>query len=229
MLGVNLVESNSSEMASSGVAEWGFFGETNDPKITPESMMKALKQTPGVLECRVRGAHGKVIVDTLHYPIRVSSGHSAILIRKEVFGNMLKFVVQTYGSGGQALAYQLGRAAGESDGMDLIHELGPERLLENLPELTNLYMAQGWGIPDLTDLSINPLSATVRLDDCFECTQRTSLVPTSHFVRGHLAGLGGAFFDKMIECVEKKCIAKGDRYCEFLATETYSPRLGTIR
>lgn len=223
-LGLNLIESNSSSDSSTGVAEWGFFADAIDGHISPSWVEKALKKTPEVLDCRVRGAEGRVVVDTLHYPLMLSIGAPAILIRREVFANMLKFVVETFGSGGKALVFQLGKAAGEKDGTDLKNEIGEERILENLPELVNLYTAQGWGIPELLELSFEPLRATIRLDDCFECKPRNSIIPASNFIRGHLAGLAKAFFDKEIECVETKCIAKGDSFCEFEAVENFHAR-----
>ncbi|HEV2138484.1 MAG TPA: V4R domain-containing protein [Nitrososphaerales archaeon] len=222
-MGLNLIESNSS-VDSTGIAEWGFFADAVDGHISADWVEKALKDTRDVLDCRVKGAEGRVVVDTLHYPLMLSIGAPAILIRKEVFADMLKFVVETFGTGGKALAYQLGKASGEKDGLDLINEIGEERILENLPELVNLYIAQGWGIPQLIDLSIAPLKATIRLDDCFECKPRNSMIPASNFIRGHLAGLGKAFFDKEVECIEKKCVAKGDDYCEFEAVETFRRR-----
>jgi predicted hydrocarbon binding protein len=220
-LGVNLVGSNSSRVSAVGVAEWGFFAEGDDGHITPSEIEAELRKTDDVIDCKVRGAEGRVLVDTLHYPLRLNAMAQAIIIRKNVFSNMLKFMVETYGSAGQALAYQLGKATGESDGMDLIKEIGEERLLENLPELINIYVAQGWGIPELVHLEFEPLSATVRLDDCFECNDRSSIVPVSNFIRGHLAGLAKAFFDKSIDCVETKCVARGDAYCEFVAKESF--------
>ena len=219
-LGLNLVESSSQRVDSTGVAEWGFFAEADGGRASAAEIEAKLKETPNVLDCAVRGAEGSVLVDTLHYPLRITPGAQAILVRKDVFSNMLKFIVETYGSAGKTLAYQLGKATGESDGKDLVKELGQERLLENLPELINLYAAQGWGIPDLTDLSFNPLKATLRLRGSFECTGRNSMVPVSNFIRCHLAGLGRAFFDKTVECVETKCVAKGDPYCEITCTET---------
>jgi predicted hydrocarbon binding protein len=223
-MGLNLIESNSSGDSATGVAEWGFFADAVDGHISADWVEKALKGAPGVLDCKVKGAEGRVVVDTLHYPLMLSIGAPAILIRKEVFANMLRFVVETFGTGGKTLAYQLGKAAGEKDGSDLMNEIGEERILENLPELVNLYIAQGWGIPELIDLSIEPLKATIRLDDCFECKPRNSMTPASNFIRGHLAGLGKAFFDKEVECIERKCVAKGDAYCEFEAAETFRRR-----
>ncbi|HEY6283963.1 MAG TPA: hypothetical protein VIW22_08580 [Nitrososphaerales archaeon] len=104
-LGLNLIESNSSVDSSTGLAEWGFFADAVDGHISASWVEKALKDTPDVLDCKVKGAEGRVMVDTLHYPLMLSIGAPAILRRKEVFANMLKFVVETFGSGGKALAY----------------------------------------------------------------------------------------------------------------------------
>jgi predicted hydrocarbon binding protein len=223
-MGLNLIETNSQGDPNTEIAEWSFFAESDNGHPSPEAVEKALKSTSAILDCRVRGAEDRVMVDTLHYPLMVSSGAPGILIRKEVFANMLKFMVETFGTGGKALAFQLGKAAGEKDGKDLINEIGEERILENLPELVNLYTAQGWGVPELIELSFAPLKAVIRMDDCFECTARNSMVPASNFIRGHLAGLGKAFFDKEVECTETKCVARGDSYCQFEAVENFHRR-----
>jgi predicted hydrocarbon binding protein len=223
-MGLNLIESNSTGDSATGVAEWSFFAEAHDGHASSGAVEKALRRTADIIDCKVIGAEGKVMVDTLHYPLMLSTGAPGILIRKEVFANMLKFVVETFGTGGRALVFQLGKAAGEKDGIDLINEIGEERILENLPELVNLYKAQGWGIPELVDLSFSPLKAIIRMDDCFECKPRNSMVPASNFIRGHLAGLGKALFDKEVECIETRCVARGDSYCEFEAVENFHRR-----
>ena len=218
-LGVNLVQSNSCRV-SPGVAEWGFFAEAEDGHVSAKGIERTLKASEYVVDCRVRGAEGRVLVDTLHYPLRLSPEAPAILIRKNVFANSLKFMVETLGSGGRALAYQLGKTAGENDGADLIGEIGAPRIIENLPELANLYSAQGWGVPELARFSPRPLDFVIRLHDCFECDGRNSAVPSSHFIRGHIAGMMKAFFGKPVECSETECISKGDPYCEFHCTES---------
>jgi len=218
-LGVNLVQSSTSR-TSQGSAEWGFFAEADDGHVSPSAIEKGLRETDLVTDCRVRGAEGRVLVDTLHYPLRLNADASAILIRKDVFASTLKFMVETLGSGGRALAYQLGKAAGESDGTDLINEIGRERLIDNLPEITNLYGAQGWGVTDLVHFSLHPLDLVIRVEDCFECSGRNSAVPASHFIRGHIAGMMKACFGKPLESLETKCISRGDAYCEFHCTES---------
>ena len=48
--------------------------------------------------------------------------------------------------------------------------------------------------------------------------------PVCHFTRGILAGAVSVLFDQDMDCVENKCIAQGDEYCEFeiMSAENYS-------
>jgi predicted hydrocarbon binding protein len=222
-MGLNLVESNSFALGGSNSAEWGFFAEGEIGKVRPKDVEAAIRKSKDVIGCKIRSSEGALLVDTLHYPLTTGAGAEAMLIRKEVFLDTLKFMIKTYGSAGQALIYQFGRAAGEGDAEDLVKEMGLERVLENLPELIHLYVAQGWGKPELVDLEFSPLIATIRMHYSFECVGRSSMIPTSHFIRGHIAGLGKVFFDKSIDVTEVRCVAKGDRFCEFVAKETFLP------
>lgn len=220
-MGLNLVESNSFSIADSATAEWGFFAEADDGNVKPEAVETEIKKLPDVIDCRVKGAEGRIVVDNFHYPITLTAGAPAMLIRREVFTDTLKFMIKTYGSAGASLIYQLGKAAGQSDAEGLVKEMGIERVLENLPELVYLYVAQGWGVPELVNLEFGPITATLRIHDNFECKGRDSLVPTSHFIRGHLSGMAQVFFDRTIDCTELKCVSKGDPYCEFVAKEIF--------
>lgn len=97
--------------------------------------------------------------------------------------------------------------------------LGEDRAATSLADLVFLYAAQGWGWPELVDLSLDPLKATIRIYDNFECSYTKSATPNSNYLRGHLVGLGSGISGKKVNCVEKKCIAKGDAYCELIASE----------
>lgn len=225
-LGLNLVWSSSFVIDPSGIAEWSFFAEAEGQAVSPEMVEKKLKQSGDVIDCKIRGEYGKLIVDTFHFPLRLNAKEDGMLLRKDVFADMLQYIVTTYGSAGKALAYQLGKTTGEADGRDLIRVLGRDGLIDNLPELTNLYMAQGWGIPHLSALTLDPISTTIMMEDCFECSNRVSSAPAANFIRGHLAGLGKSFFEKEVDCVETKCMAKGDQMCEFVASERLTSDLG---
>jgi predicted hydrocarbon binding protein len=41
--------------------------------------------------------------------------------------------------------------------------------------------------------------------------------PVDHLLRGWFAGVSSIFFKSDVDCVEVKCMSKGDDYCEFLS------------
>jgi len=45
-------------------------------------------------------------------------------------------------------------------------------------------------------------------------------LPKDHFIRGCFAAGGTVIFDTACDCVEKNCIAKGDKFCEFIVKPT---------
>jgi predicted hydrocarbon binding protein len=218
-LGINLVSSSTSNVNGTGLAEWGFFAEVEDKKIVQDKMSQAMKNTPQVVRVEFDEGNDGVVVDRFHYPLRFSSGQQGMMVSRATFSGMLTNLREVFGTGGNVIAYQLGYSTGKQDADELIGALGKERVLMNLPSLLNLYLAQGWGVPELVDLSLEPLRSTVRLHDNFECAELKSFRPSSHFIRGHLAGLAKGFFDKSVECTEVKCMAMANDYCEFNSVE----------
>jgi len=217
--GVNLASSSTSKLNGSGTAEWGFFAEVEDERLTHESLSLALGNTPQVLKFEFEEGNHGVVVDDFHYPLRFSSGQQGMIVSRGTFSGMLAHMREVFGSGGTVIAYELGLSTGKQDGEELVRALGMERVRENLPRLLNLYLAQGWGVPELTSLNLEPLHVTVRFGDSFECTGVRSFRPNSHFMRGHLAGLAKVLFNKNVECMEVKCLATGNDYCEFRCVE----------
>jgi predicted hydrocarbon binding protein len=142
-----------------------------------------------------------------------------MVVSRSTFSEMLSYMREVYGSGGNVIAYQLGFSTGKRDADELIRVLGKERVLENLPGLMNIYLAQGWGVAELVDLAPDPFQAIVRLSDSFECAGVRAVRSNSHFLRGHLAGAAKTFFDKNVECIEVRCSATGNDFCEFHCVE----------
>lgn len=218
-LGVNLVASSTSAVNGTGYAEWGFFAETSERILTREALTEAFQKTPQVLKFEFEVGPDGVVFDDFHYPLRFSSGEQGMIVGRSTFSGMLTHIREVFGSGGSVIAYQLGYSTGEKDAQEMIAALGEEKVVSNLPRSLNLYLAQGWGIPEVVETSIDPLSLTVRFTDNFECVGLRASRPNSHFMRGLLAGLMKALFNKNVECMELKCLATGDDFCLFRCVE----------
>jgi len=84
-----------------------------------------------------------------------------------------------------------------------------------------LFAALGFGVIEVA--KFHTKRAIVRVHYSFECKLfRESNAPSSHFIRGLIAGwlvTAWKTDTKSIVCVERKCIAKSDEYCEFHASK----------
>jgi len=217
--GVNLVGSSSSTINGTGYAEWGFFAEVDNKRPTRESMIRSLQHIPQITRFELDEGKGGLVVDSIHYPLRFSTGQQGMIVSRTTFSEMLAHMREVFGSGGSVIAYQLGFSTGRKDAEELLSALGKQRVLDNFSDLVYLYLAQGWGIPRLVDLHPEPLQATLRITDSFECTGIRASHPNSHFLRGHLAGMVKAILDKNVECLEIRCSATGNDFCEFHLVE----------
>jgi predicted hydrocarbon binding protein len=198
---------------------WGFFAESKKD-MRASQLKKLIDSSPYVLGSSViEGTEEGLVVDTIHFPLKLNSGETMILARKEVFSDMFKRLGEIFGTGGETIVYEEGEATGESDGRRLIEVFGRDLALQSIPELSNLYLTLGWGRPELVKFNAIPFSATIRLYDSFECSGQKSTKPHSYFIRGHMTGLINTLFQKQVNCVERKCSALGDEYCEFSLVE----------
>jgi len=217
-VGVKTLSGFTAMSGSGDDATWGFFADA-DTDLTIEKLKQMLGSTPGVTKSVVIQGNGGLVVDTIHFPLKLNSGETMILMRKEIFSNMFKRLGEMFGSGGEAIVFEEGEASGESDAKRLVEIFGPEGALQNVPDLSMLYLTLGWGRPELVSLDLAPFSATMRVYDSFECSGQTSSKPTSQFIRGHMTALINVIFGKRVKCTETKCRALGDPYCEFVLSE----------
>lgn len=217
--GVNLVASESADVEGTKTSSWGFFAETHDPYDM--NKLRALIEGTG-MALKIELAEGKdgIVVDKRHYPLRFNSGQQALAFRREDVVDMFSRIRKIFGSGANLVIYEMGVASGESDAKALLESMGHNLVKDNLLDLVYMYAAEGWALPEVVDFSLEPLRATIRFRDSFECVHMKSPVPNSLYLRGHLVGLTAVIFGKKTKVVETKCAAKGDPYCEFVGEET---------
>jgi len=197
---------------------WGFFAEAKED-LRAVRLKQLIDDSPYVTNSIVVEGTGGLVVDTIHFPLKLNSGESMILARKEIFGVMFKRLGEMFGSGGEAIVFEEGEATGESDARRLVEIFGKDLAQQSIPELSMLYLSLGWGRPELLRFNPKPFSATIRLFDSFECSGQKSSKANSQFVRGHMTGLINVLFEKHVKCKETKCLALGDECCEFVLSE----------
>lgn len=218
--GINLISSESANIEGTKTSAWGFFAEAEKP-VDLGKLKQLIEGSGFALKVDlVEGAEDDaVIVDRYHYPLRLNTGQQAMVFRRGDIVDMFNRIRKIFGSGANLIIYEMGVATGESDAKALADSVGQDTVEKYLVDLVYLYAAEGWGWPEVVDLTLEPLRAKIRFEDSFECTNTKSPAPNGHFVRGHLTGLAAAIFQKKITCVETMCAAKGDPYCEYTAEE----------
>jgi predicted hydrocarbon binding protein len=200
---------------------WGFFAE-GQKDVRAAFLKQLIDSSPYVLGSSVVEGTDGLVVDSLHFPVKLNSGETMILARREVFGDMFNRLGEIFGTGGETIVYEEGEATGESDAKRLIEVFSRSVAQQYVAELSNLYLTLGWGRPELVQFKAIPFSATIRLYDSFECSGQKSAKPHSNFIRGHMTGLINTLFQKDVLCIETRCSSVGDPFCEFTLSEKKS-------
>ncbi|MEM2084229.1 MAG: 4-vinyl reductase, partial [Nitrososphaerota archaeon] len=73
-------------------------------------------------------------------------------------------------------------------------------------------------IPELEEFNEEKCVAKIKVYELFECIPFKGLRKEagSYFFKGYLTGILKNLFNKEIEIIEEKCVAKGDAYCLFI-------------
>lgn len=88
-----------------------------------------------------------------------------------------------------------------------------EKALESLSKLKN---EERWGKVSFQNVNFERGSGKLIIVKSFETITRKAKQPSCHFFRGFLAGFLSELFQKTIAVTEEKCVAKGDKRCEFI-------------
>jgi len=197
---------------------WQVFVQPLNP-MTSDEMKRLLLSCPDVVGVQTKESRDGLLVDSVTFPIKVSSGQRAMIIRNDVWNSMLQKTREKFGSGGDVIIYEQGNMAGRMSGKELFVALGRTFLTQQLDQVIAMYQALGWGRAKILSFSQSPLSVTIRMWDSAECMGQKSDKPTGHFVRGHIAGNIEEIFGIECKCVETNCLARGNSYCEFVLEE----------
>jgi predicted hydrocarbon binding protein len=211
---LSVLSSFSSVDSSAKTGVWSAFVE--DSGRTASELKKVVSSAPHVVDSVVISSKEGYLVDGVHFPLALNTGDRAVMMTTKYVMNMLSSVRKEFGSGGDVIVYQEGRSYGSDVGAHYLKRLGSDFVRSNLFEVLQLYQALGWFKLEALDLNLSDHMVTVWTSGCFECEDRKSPKPYSHFVRGHLEGSVSAFLGERLECDEVKCIASGDQFCEFV-------------
>lgn len=135
-----------------------------------------------------------------------------IFMGGSTFRDLAKGIESILGSGAKVIWVEAGRQAGREFSGALV-KLGME--FEELPDMLEKFFTQGgWGkIQAEVDFARKEALVTIKNSATARLTEAKESV--CHFIRGYIAGLCDVMFHATTECLETKCMAKGDTHCEF--------------
>jgi predicted hydrocarbon binding protein len=210
----NVVSGFVSAPGPDDVGRCSFVGVATDRALTASGLKRALEASDKVVACRVKEAHRDILVDSFNFPLTWNNGDRAVMLRVEFFSEMKQTIHKVLQSGADVVLYELGYEHGAPSWKSLLSDFSVDDAA-GLQEVLHIYDAVGWGRVEVVSFDKPSKTATVRMRDNFECSVAGGRDPSSHFVRGHLAGAFSAVFGSEAKVVETKCIAVGDEYCEF--------------
>ena len=133
----------------------------------------------------------------------------------------VKDIIRGLDIAGKVFAFHLGSIIGSE-----LTEVLTYRSSEELLNKAFLFIkGNGLGIPSLIE-HIPEVRCIVKVERLFECLGVTSREPNSHFFRGFLSGILSKLWETSVRVIEIRCIALGDKHCEFIATPGPTSSLG---
>ena len=157
-------------------------------------------------------SHTNIFIEDL-----ASHTRRKIIIDGSMLADMVSDIRRLLGSVGDMLLYYQGFSVGKYIYQNLrgshTHDYNVA-----INHLVNTFRQYGWGIVNV-DSKSNPRASSliVRIYENVECLlapKRSK--PNSQLARGVLAGFFSSLFNTKVYVEEKKCIAMGDPYCEFI-------------
>jgi predicted hydrocarbon binding protein len=135
-----------------------------------------------------------------------------LLMGGSTFRSFVEGINRILGTGAVGILFEAGRCAGKEFVQSLLNE---DALPEEVPTWLEVFFTQGgWGkITARADFANK--TAIVVIDNCATARGVRSKEASCHFIRGYIAGISEILFKASAECVETRCISKGNAFCEF--------------
>jgi predicted hydrocarbon binding protein len=141
-------------------------------------------------------------------------GERVITIRAKTFVNFQKAIESIISEEAKVLFYEASINAGKDTAKILIKKIKNKDFIN---KLMKFYNSNGCGWFKIKKIDIVPeKGGYIQINQSFIAEEYgKSEKPACDFLAGFFVGLFEEIFKKEYTCEETKCIAKGDKYCEF--------------
>lgn len=199
-----------------GTAIFSAIAEALSPGETPSNLEKAIRGSGAVKDVEVHEGQDGLLVDTFHTGL-VVAGKEYLLMRRDGFNRVVDRMIGLFGSGGDTLLYEEGKAMGMDNAMSLSEELGSELDLALWPYLLKILTAYGWGTLEF-EPGLTVAEGAIRVSNCMECADASKVRTGCNFLRGYLEGGVEAATGVPFKSEEVECTLRGDKECVFHLT-----------
>ena len=210
--GMNILEGYFGGVIGDAKPVMSFFVETTNQQMDAEWLKDFIKTSLYVSDVVVKAPIEGFLVDSINFPLTWNTGDRAIMMRMEGARAMLNAAKSV--PNGEMVVYEQGFDYGKTAWSDLMTVFRP-KTREGFMEELKIYSATGWGLVELVELDFKARRSKIRVREGFECVGMTTGKAEGNFFGGHLAGALSAYFGIDVRAVERKCVSKGDGYCEF--------------
>ena len=140
------------------------------------------------------------------------AGSDCLIIGGAAIRAWAKVTEQALGLGSRIIMIEAGKKAGQQFADSLLKQgLKPEQMGDAL----ELFLTRGgWG-KVRAKIDVKKQTAVFRIWNSVTSRQTNAQKPICYFISGYLAGVLSVVFGKNAECLETKCAANKDEYCEF--------------
>ncbi len=146
-----------------------YFCELAGAKVAPEELAKRLRTLPFVSEVRLGPMKG-MMFEKFMFPVASIFADRMLNLGAGAFVEMEERLVEIFGTAGETMSYEQGKAYAESTIKALEQyrqRVGAEWDIDNIQDL---FRAEGWGVatvkqsPDGYDVRVKPASVSARAD-----------------------------------------------------------------
>jgi predicted hydrocarbon binding protein len=139
-------------------------------------------------------------------------GTDWILIRSSTFRAMMEGTEKMLSSAAEPIWWEIAKHTGTEFAGELL-KAGTDP--EEVPTWLETFFTQGgWGVIQ-SKIDLTKKVAVIRIENCATARKSKSNRPVCYFVSGFISGVADAILNEVTDCSETKCIAKGDKFCEF--------------
>ena len=213
--GADILTANRS--GAGGVVYMTLFVDLDKTEISAEEIENRLKNLGFISEVSVFEPK-PLLFDVAHFPL-TNGVERVCVISTAALARMHEEMIRILGSGAFTVLWYIGLEKGKNL-VKLIKNFASENKLnkkEMLAAFKQFYQAGGWGVIEYVDVNLRQGTGKIRIyNSIAESVTKKYDRPICYYTKGHLTALLQEIFEhKSIHIEEVKCMAIGDKFCEF--------------